>query len=76
MNINEVARLYGGDMTYHALENRLRKWKKEATALQDEAAGRKDAAKSPVKSRAKKGDASPTKGGMCCVYRQTLFLPH
>jgi hypothetical protein len=49
-------------MTYHALENRLRKWKKEAIALKDEAAGVAAPAKSPAKPRAKK-DASPTKGG-------------
>jgi hypothetical protein len=60
-------------MTYHALENRLRKWKKEATALKDEAAGGEGVAKSPVKTRAKKVDASPTKGGMCCDYLRKLL---
>jgi hypothetical protein len=49
-------------MTYHALENRLRKWKKEALALKDEAAGIAAPAKSPARPRVKK-DASPTKGG-------------
>jgi hypothetical protein len=49
-------------MTYHALENRLRKWKKEATALKDEAAGVPAPAKSPVKPKVKK-DAIPQKNG-------------
>jgi hypothetical protein len=48
-------------MTYHALENRLRKWKKEATAMKDEAAGVTAPAKSAAKPRVKK-DASPQKG--------------
>ncbi|CAG5183193.1 uncharacterized protein ALTATR162_LOCUS10459 [Alternaria atra] len=64
IDIKEVARLHGGDMTYHALENRLRKWKKEAAALKDEAEGREGAAKSPVKTRARKGAASPAKGAV------------
>jgi hypothetical protein len=38
-------------MTYHALENRLRKWKKEAIALKDEAAGVAAPAKSSAKPR-------------------------
>jgi hypothetical protein len=70
IDIKEVARLHGGDMTYHALENRLRKWKKEATALKDETEGREGAAKSPVKTRARKGAASPAKGGTYCGYVQ------
>ncbi|KAG9196097.1 hypothetical protein G6011_01218 [Alternaria panax] len=59
MNIHEVARLYGKDMTYHALENRMRKYKKEATALKDESAGREG----PAKTRAKT-DAGPAKGAV------------
>jgi hypothetical protein len=63
-------------MTYHALENRLRKWKKEATALKDEAADVAAPAKSPAKPRVKK-DASPQKGGesyfaLCEKFQQTL----
>ncbi|KAI4662137.1 uncharacterized protein J4E88_010927 [Alternaria novae-zelandiae] len=69
VNIREIATLYGGEMTYDALENRMRKFKKAATALKDEAAGGGDgagAAKSPVKTRAKKGggSASPVKGAV------------
>jgi len=54
-------------MTYDALENRMRKFKKAATLLKEEAAGGDGAgaAKSPVKTRAKKGGASPVKGGKC-----------
>ena len=56
-------------MTYDALENRMRKFKKAATALKEEAAGGDGAGavKSPVKTRAKKGGASPVKGGECFV---------
>ncbi|KAI1513442.1 hypothetical protein KJE20_01628 [Pyrenophora tritici-repentis] len=64
INISEVARLYGEDMTYNALENRLRAWKKEATAMKAAASGREIAVKSPSKSRAKKGEANPTKKGV------------
>ncbi|KAH6866483.1 hypothetical protein BKA58DRAFT_205333 [Alternaria rosae] len=64
VNIREIATLYGGEMTYDALENRMRKFKKAATALKDEAGGGDSAAKSPVKTRAKKGSASPTKGAV------------
>ncbi|KAI4640706.1 hypothetical protein J4E93_008296 [Alternaria ventricosa] len=64
VNIREIATLYGGEMTYDALENRMRKFKKAATALKDEAANGDGAAKSPVKTRAKKGSASPVKGAV------------
>ena len=67
VNIREIATLYGGEMTYDALENRMRKFKKAATALKDESADRDDPPKSAAKPRAKKGSASPTKGGECCV---------
>lgn len=54
-------------MTYHALENQLRKVKKEATRMKEEAAGRKGAAPSAAKPRAQKGGARPIKtaGGEC-----------
>ena len=59
-------------MTYDALENRMRKFKKAATLLKEEAAGGDGAGavKSPVKTRAKKGggSASPVKGGECFVF--------
>ncbi|KAI4608281.1 hypothetical protein J4E80_009291 [Alternaria sp. BMP 0032] len=66
VNIREIATLYGGEMTYDALENRMRKFKKAATALKEEAAGGDGAGavKSPVKTRAKKGGASPVKGAV------------
>ncbi|KAI4663232.1 uncharacterized protein J4E78_003643 [Alternaria triticimaculans] len=66
VNIREIATLYGGEMTYDALENRMRKFKKAATLLKEEAAGGDGAAaaKSPVKTRAKKGSASPVKGAV------------
>jgi hypothetical protein len=50
-------------MTYYALENRLRKWKKEAAALKAEVDGVPPPAKSPTKSKAKKGGVSPSKDG-------------
>ena len=65
VNIREIATLYGGEMTYDALENRMRKFKKAATALKDESADREDTPKSAAKPRAKKGSASPVKGGKC-----------
>jgi len=64
ININEVARIYGEDMTYHALENRMRRYKKEATTLKDEAADREGAVKSPMKTRTKKSDAGSPKGAV------------
>jgi len=67
VNIREIATLYGGEMTYDALENRMRKFKKAATALKDESADREDTPKSAAKPRAKKGSASPVKGGECFV---------
>ena len=61
VNVHEIARLYGGDMTYHALQNQLRKIKKDAAAMKEEAAGREGPAPSPAKPRGKKGNASPAK---------------
>ncbi|KAF2824004.1 hypothetical protein CC86DRAFT_355412 [Ophiobolus disseminans] len=61
----EIARLYGGDMTYHAVEKYLRKFRKEAKEMKTEAEGRKVAVPSPAKSRAKKvANASPIKAGV------------
>ncbi|KAI4704849.1 hypothetical protein J4E89_009434 [Alternaria sp. Ai002NY15] len=64
VNIREIATLYGGEMTYDALENRMRKFKKAATLLKDESADREDTPKSAAKPRAKKGGASPVKGAV------------
>ncbi|KAF1832762.1 hypothetical protein BDW02DRAFT_580939 [Decorospora gaudefroyi] len=66
IDIKKVAGFYGGEeMTYHALENRLRKWKKEASQMKDDATGGQPATKkTPAKPRAKKTDASLTKGAV------------
>jgi hypothetical protein len=60
-------------MTYHALENRMRRYKKEATTLKDEAADRDGAVKSPMKTRTKKSDAGSLKGGTLCEHPLSLF---
>ncbi|KNG52554.1 hypothetical protein TW65_00158 [Stemphylium lycopersici] len=59
ININEVTRIYGKDMTYHALENHLRVWKKQATVLKNAATSCEGAAESSARPRAKKADPSP-----------------
>lgn len=61
VNCTEVARLYGEDATYNAIEGFLRKPKKQAIQLKEEAAGRQSPACSPARPRAKKGDVSPKK---------------
>jgi hypothetical protein len=68
INVAEIARLYGGEMTYNAVENYLRKFRKEAKAIKEAAADREGPAPSPARSRTKKADAmaSPSKTGMCC----------
>ncbi|KAF2680136.1 hypothetical protein K458DRAFT_407462 [Lentithecium fluviatile CBS 122367] len=58
INCREIARLYGGEATYNAIENFLRKPKKKATELKAEAAGRDGPAPSPARPRAPK---TPTK---------------
>jgi hypothetical protein len=58
INCREVARLYGGDATYNAIENFLRKPKAKAKELKAEAAGRDGPAASPARPRAPK---TPTK---------------
>ncbi|KAF2028430.1 hypothetical protein EK21DRAFT_29601, partial [Setomelanomma holmii] len=64
INVAEVARLYGQDMTYHAVENYLRKFRKNSKEMKSEAADRGGPVSSPARSRTKKaGDASPTKAG-------------
>ena len=47
-------------MTYDSLENRMRKWKKQAILMMA-ASAPEITAKSPVKPKAKKGEASPMK---------------
>ncbi|KAF2854269.1 hypothetical protein T440DRAFT_271773 [Plenodomus tracheiphilus IPT5] len=55
INCTEVARLYGKDATYNAIENFLRKPKRVATQLKAEANAEKGTVASPAKR------ASPTK---------------
>jgi len=50
-------------MTYNAVENYLRKFRKEAMTMKAQAEGRQAAAPSPARPRTKKaGDFSPVKG--------------
>jgi hypothetical protein len=61
INVVEIARLYGGDMTYNAAENYLRKFRKAAKEMNGHVAP--TAAPSTTKPRAKKSDANPAKTG-------------
>jgi hypothetical protein len=58
INCREVARLYGGNATYNAIENFLRKPKAKAKELKAEAAGRDGPVASLARPRAPK---TPTK---------------
>lgn len=49
--MNEIARLFGQGATYDAVEGQLRKAKKAATALKDEAAGRSSQSMTPSRSK-------------------------
>ncbi|KAH8724780.1 hypothetical protein GQ44DRAFT_579748, partial [Phaeosphaeriaceae sp. PMI808] len=51
VSVKEIARLYGGSMTYHAVENYLRKFRVDAVAMKEEAKGRKVAAASVPRPR-------------------------
>lgn len=51
INCKEVARLFGQDATYNAIENFLRKPKKEAAKLRAEAMGTTAPAPSPARPR-------------------------
>ncbi|KAH3940594.1 hypothetical protein HBH98_219450 [Parastagonospora nodorum] len=62
INVAEIARLYGGDMTYNAAENYLRKFRKAAKEMNGHVAP--TAAPSTVKPRAKKSGANPVKTGV------------
>jgi len=66
INVADIARLYGGDMSYHAVENYLRKFRKAAKEMNGHVPA--TAAPSPAKPRAKKVDASPAKTGECFLY--------
>lgn len=62
LDMNEVARLFGQGATYDAVEGQLRKAKKAATALKDEAAGRSGPAMTPSRSKKTKNvNDSPVK---------------
>jgi hypothetical protein len=64
VNIAEIARLYGQDMTYYALENYLRKVRKDAKDMKIAAADRDLPAPSPARPRTKKASSvSPVKAG-------------
>lgn len=69
INCTEVARLYGGEATYSAIENFLRKPKKQAQKLKAEAVDRKAPAASPAKKGVNKknreGNVSPKKSSEC-----------
>jgi hypothetical protein len=54
----EIARLYGPDMTYYAVENYLRKFRRDAKEMKKEAGDRDVPASSPARKK-----ASPVKGG-------------
>jgi hypothetical protein len=57
----EIARLYGPDMTYYAVENYLRKFRRDAKEMKKEAGDRDVPAPSPARKK-----ASPVKGGELC----------
>ncbi|KAF1915579.1 hypothetical protein BDU57DRAFT_277290 [Ampelomyces quisqualis] len=59
----EIARIYGGDMTYNAVEGYLRKFRKEAKDMKTEASGRVAAAPSPARPKKTK-NVSPTKASV------------
>jgi len=68
--MNEVARLFGQGATYDAVEGQLRKAKKAAAALKEEAAGRSGPAVTPSRSKKTKTvNSSPVKT------RELLKLP-
>ncbi|KAJ4400320.1 hypothetical protein N0V91_008779 [Didymella pomorum] len=51
LDINEVVRLFGEGATYDAVEGQLRKAKKSAAALKEEATGRSGPAMTPSRSK-------------------------
>jgi hypothetical protein len=63
INVAEIARLYGGEMTYNAVENYLRKFRKEAKAIKEAAADREGPAPSPARPRTKKAEVAGVKTG-------------
>jgi hypothetical protein len=63
ISVAEIARLYGGEMTYNAVENYLRRFRKDAKAIKEAATDRESPAPSPARPRTKKAETSPTKAG-------------
>jgi hypothetical protein len=61
-------------MTYNAVENYLRKFRKEAKAIKEAATDRDGPAPSPARPRTKKADASPTKAGECSIIRLSEMM--
>ncbi|KAF1351728.1 hypothetical protein EJ07DRAFT_183613 [Lizonia empirigonia] len=61
LDMNEVARLFGQGATYDAIEGQLRKAKKLANELKQEAAGRQGPALAASRSKKTKATASPAK---------------
>jgi hypothetical protein len=69
INVAEIARLYGQeDMTYHAVENYLRKFRKEAKAMMAQPSG--DDSPPPSTTTRKKKNESPTKSSKCPYFPQ------
>ncbi|KAF2263878.1 hypothetical protein CC78DRAFT_603129 [Lojkania enalia] len=65
INCKEVARIFGGEATYNAIENFLRKPKKLANQLKAEAAGKEGPVPSPARPRTSTTPkSSPLKGGV------------
>lgn len=69
--MNEVARLFGQGATYDAVEGQLRKAKKQALKLTDEAAGRAGPVMVASRSKKSKGSESPALTCECPVSFKT-----
>jgi hypothetical protein len=67
---HEIARLYGGSMTYNAVESYLRKFRKEAKEMKGSATDRAAPVPSPARPR-KAASVSPKKAAAgnfsCCI---------
>lgn len=83
VNCREIARLYGGEATYNAIENFLRKPKAKAKQLKAEAEGREGPVASPARPRAPKTTKATTAtkvngmypgGGMVRVKSKWLLM--
>lgn len=75
--MNEVARLFGRGATYDAVEGQLRKAKKQARELKEEAGGRSGPAEPVSKATKIKGvSSSPAKSrkSLHCVLSQSFRI--